>query len=138
MKRVEYKGCKNCVHNPMTKHWTCTRPKRDLDGNIHFMCPEWEGRDETMKRCIDRDEAIQAILDLPDCPNGFSDTYDKARIIGVLEDLPVKYFKEPVKARWEECPGEWQTMKCSNCGGYRIGIPSMFCPHCGAKMEKLV
>lgn len=37
---------------------------------------------------IERQEAIDAINDLPDCPNGFSDTYDKSCIIGVLEELP--------------------------------------------------
>jgi len=37
---------------------------------------------------ISRKEAIDAVMDLPNCPNGYSDTYDKASIIGVLEDLP--------------------------------------------------
>ena len=32
--------------------------------------------------------AIKAIKDLPNCPNGYSDTYDKECIIGVLEELP--------------------------------------------------
>ena len=37
---------------------------------------------------VSREDAIKAINDLPNCPNGYSDTYDKARIIGVLEELP--------------------------------------------------
>lgn len=37
---------------------------------------------------INREQAIDAVKDLPNCRNGFSDTYDKACIIGVLEDLP--------------------------------------------------
>ena len=37
---------------------------------------------------IRREDAIQAIMDLPNCPNGYSDTYDKARIIAELEQLP--------------------------------------------------
>lgn len=37
---------------------------------------------------ISRREAIKAIDDLPNCYNGYSDTYDKAYIIGVLEELP--------------------------------------------------
>ena len=37
---------------------------------------------------ISRQAAIKAIGDLPDCPNGFSGTYDKACIIGILEELP--------------------------------------------------
>ena len=42
---------------------------------------------------IDRETAIQAIMDLPDCPNGCSDTYDKACIIGVLEEVPTVSMK---------------------------------------------
>jgi len=41
-----------------------------------------------MKKLIYLEDAIKAIMDLPDCPNGYSDTYDKARVIGVLEDVP--------------------------------------------------
>lgn len=41
-----------------------------------------------MKDLISRQAAIQEIKDLPDCQNGYSDTYDKAQIIGVLEELP--------------------------------------------------
>lgn len=41
-----------------------------------------------MSDLIDRKQAIKAIEDLQDCYNGFSDTYDKACIIGVLEELP--------------------------------------------------
>lgn len=41
-----------------------------------------------MNDLISRQAAIKAIEDLQDCYNGFSDTYDKACIIGVLEELP--------------------------------------------------
>ena len=41
-----------------------------------------------MDDLISRQAAIDAINDLPDCPNGFSDVYDKSCIIGVLEQLP--------------------------------------------------
>ena len=37
---------------------------------------------------IKRSDAIKAIENLHDCYNGFSDTYDKACIIGVLEEVP--------------------------------------------------
>lgn len=37
---------------------------------------------------ISRKAAIKAIENLQDCYNGFSDTYDKACIIGVLEEVP--------------------------------------------------
>lgn len=41
-----------------------------------------------MSDLIDRQAAIKAIENLHDCYNGFSDTYDKACIIGVLEEVP--------------------------------------------------
>ena len=41
-----------------------------------------------MSDLISRQDAIKAIEDLPNCYNGFSDTYDKAYIIGTLEELP--------------------------------------------------
>lgn len=41
-----------------------------------------------MADLIDRQAAIDAIEDLQDCYNGFSDTYDKACIIGALEEVP--------------------------------------------------
>ena len=41
-----------------------------------------------MSDLISRQAAIKAIEDLPNCYNGFSDTYDKACIIGVLEEVP--------------------------------------------------
>lgn len=37
---------------------------------------------------IDRQAAINEFESLPNCYNGFSDTYDKACIIGVLEEIP--------------------------------------------------
>ena len=41
-----------------------------------------------MNDLISRQAAIKAIENLQDCYNGFSDTYDKACIIGALEELP--------------------------------------------------
>lgn len=41
-----------------------------------------------MSDYIDRQAAIDAVNGMPDCPNGFSGTYDKAAIIGILEDVP--------------------------------------------------
>ena len=37
---------------------------------------------------ISRQAAIDAINDLPNCENGYSDAYDKACIIGVIEEVP--------------------------------------------------
>lgn len=41
-----------------------------------------------MSDLISRQSAIKAIEELQDCYNGFSDTYDKACIIEVLEEEP--------------------------------------------------
>lgn len=49
-----------------------------------------------MDDLISRQAAIQAILDMRDCYNGFSDTYDKAEIIGMLEEVPSAQ-PEPIK-----------------------------------------
>lgn len=39
-------------------------------------------------RAIDADELKQDILDWENCPNGFSDTYDKARILDIIDEQP--------------------------------------------------
>ena len=62
---------------------------------------------ETHGDVIYRQAAIDAILDLHDCPNGFSDTYDKACIIGVLEKLPSAIV--PIKDKCLTC------IHCENC-----------------------
>lgn len=46
------------------------------------------GKTMSEKRYIDKARLIKAIEDLPNCYNGFSDTFDKACIIGVIEELP--------------------------------------------------
>lgn len=46
------------------------------------------------RKVIYLDDAIDAIKDLPNCPNGYSDTYDKARIISVLEEVPPAPYAE--------------------------------------------
>jgi len=41
------------------------------------------------KKVIYLEDLIKAINDLPNSPNGFSDSYDKARILSMVEDIPV-------------------------------------------------
>ena len=50
-------------------------------------------------RLIDADKLKKDVLDLPNCYNGFSDTYDKACIIGVIDEQPTI---EP-EQRWIPC-----------------------------------
>ena len=55
-----------------------------------------------MSELIRRQDAIKAIEDLPNCYNGFSDTYDKACIIGTLEEVPSAQQWIPCKERLPE------------------------------------
>lgn len=51
------------------------------------------------KKYIDLEVAIKTFEELPNCYNGFSDTYDKACIIGVLEELPAADVVEVVRCK---------------------------------------
>lgn len=93
-----------------------------------------------MDNLISRQAAIKAIDDLPNCYNGYSDTYDKAYIIGVLEELPTI---EPKHGKWIEMQDDVfaSTYKCSKCGcwpltEYDRWALTDYCPNCGAKMER--
>lgn len=84
-----------------------------------------------MARYIDADKLKKDVLNLQDCYNGFSDTYDKVCIIGVIDEQP--------SAQPERKKGEWMFdgfTKCSECG-YRPRISSgwNYCPNCGADMR---
>lgn len=54
-------------------------------------------------RLIDSDKLTADILALRDCPNGNSDTYDKACIIGIIEEqptveaIPVEWIKKHIE-----------------------------------------
>jgi len=86
-----------------------------------------------MAEYIDRKEAIKAIESLPNCYNGFSDTYDKACIIGVLEELPA--VAERKHGKWLRTPTHW--VYCSVCGREppnETNETTPYCPWCGARM----
>lgn len=85
---------------------------------------------------ISRQVAIQAIDDLPNCYNGYSDAYDKACIIGVLEELP--------SVQPEQKHGRWVKYKnwyaCSECGNEMFFAGTYdesqhYCYNCGARMD---
>ena len=44
---------------------------------------------EKMPRLIDADRLRKDVLDLSNCPNGYSDTYDKAIIIDLIDEQPI-------------------------------------------------
>lgn len=100
---------------------------------------------------INRPAAIKAIEDLQDCYNGFSDTYDKACIIGVLEELPSAQ-PERKKGKWieeDQYIDKWddtiEVLRCPFCefkhdytqGSTRHDNDGWFnyCPNCGADMR---
>lgn len=86
-----------------------------------------------MNDLISRRAAIKAIDDLPNCYNGYSDTYDKAYIIGTLEEVPSV---EPKKGKWIY-HDPLDVFECSVCGRQMVRNIFNYCPWCGAKMERI-
>lgn len=90
---------------------------------------------EGMDNLISRKAAIKAIKELQDCYNGFSDTYDKACIIGVLKELPPA---PPKIGKWIKNGNKYT---CPFCGtGFttvseEVRSAHKYCYYCGAKME---
>ena len=39
-------------------------------------------------RLIDSDKLRKDVLELPDCPNGYSDTFDKSMILVLIDEAP--------------------------------------------------
>lgn len=106
-----------------------------------------------MSRLVDAERLTKDILGLQDCYNGFSDTYDKECIIGVIDEQPTIDAVSVVRGRWEEVEVTWladvadqpdaiASMFCPVCRRfanhvYHYGNPRYgmnFCPHCGARM----
>lgn len=91
-----------------------------------------------MGRMIDADALKKNVLDLPNCYNGFSDTYDKACIIGVIDEQPT--IEERKTGKWKKVSASRYVTrasyayKCSACGDI-YWLYSNFCPNCGADMR---
>lgn len=83
-----------------------------------------------MTEYIDRKALIKEVEGLPNCYNGFSDTYDKACIIGLIEEMPS--IGERKKGKWLFDEGEFV---CSECDGRMVRNVYNFCPWCGADMR---
>ena len=65
---------------------------------------------------IKREDVVRAIMSLPNCENGFSDTYDKSTIIGVLEDIPTAQMWIHVNNRLPD-RSMWCLVICNERGG---------------------
>lgn len=109
-----------------------------------------------MPRLIDTDALKEDILALPNCPNGFSDTYDKACIIGVIDEQPTIEERKTVSdEEWTKAWGGWTNQpeckkgkwishydedakegwyECSYCHSERA-FNTNYCPDCGADMR---
>ena len=89
-------------------------------------------------RLVDADKLRKDVLDLPNCYNGFSDTYDKAMIVDLVDEQPtVDHVKH---GHWIMKPNGYGT--CSNCHTCSLdimgGVDCNYCPNCGAKMDEEV
>ncbi len=73
-------------------------------------------------RLINADALKKSVLDLHDCYNGFSDTYDKACIIGVIDEEPTI---EP-EPHWIPCserlPEDEKRVLCTVQSGEHFNI----------------
>lgn len=90
-----------------------------------------------MSDYISRSKLIKAVENLKDCYNGFSDTYDKACIIGLIDEQPSVERKH---GKWFDVTtldNEFICWVCSECrhGADFVYEPYNFCPNCGAEME---
>ncbi len=96
------------------------------------------------KRYIDANKLRKNVEDLHDCYNGFSDTYDKACIIGLIDEQPTADVVERKKGKWMDNPINVCSIAkhCSRCGYPCLGYDSSnghkfsFCPNCGADMRE--
>ena len=74
---------------------------------------------------IDADELRKDVLDLPNCYNGFSDTYDKARIIDLVDEQPTADAFEVVRCR--DCKW-WKTNYSWNGNEHKICVREAYEP----------
>ena len=109
-------------------------------------------------RLIDANKLRKDVLDLPNCYNGFSDTYDKAMIIDLIDEQPTvdavptefhdKCMQIEIEKRFElelkEKHGHWKVewfdhkekIVCSVCECFADRMTD-YCPNCGAKMDEV-
>ena len=89
-----------------------------------------------MSRYIDADALRKSALDLPNCYNGFSDTYDKSCIIDLIDEQPSVDVRPNVKGKWLSTFTGW--IFCSECASEppnESNYRSKFCPCCGTRMD---
>lgn len=89
-----------------------------------------------MPKYINADLLISDIKQMRNTPNGYSDTFDKSEIIGVIEEQPVADVRENVRGEWTMLdPDEYLLpFRCSHCNRNSENKYD-FCPNCGADMR---
>ncbi len=85
-------------------------------------------------RLIDADVLKKDVLDLPNCYNGFSDTFDKACIIGLIDEQST--IEERKKGKWIHKPNIYGVAYCSECDYELHTNDTNYCPNCGADMRE--
>lgn len=101
-------------------------------------------------RLIDANKLRKDVLDLPNCYNGFSDSYDKAMIIDLVDKQPTVDAAPVRHGHWSLNPHNRAWDVCSACGfgtkrreyginpdgtEYVTEYSYRYCPNCGAKMD---
>lgn len=94
-----------------------------------------------MSSYIEVDHLKKSVEELQDCYNGFSDTYDKACIIGLIDEEPTADVVPVNHGHWEReiikdnCGCNHCYYCCSKCGK-ASDDEFDYCQHCGAKMDE--
>lgn len=106
-------------------------------------------------RLIDANKLRKDVLDLPNCYNGFSDAYDKARILDLVDEQPTVNTRSIRHGQWVKMSDtEGIYYACSECGNELTRINSFdpqfdlfpklecidktaYCPNCGCRMDEV-
>ena len=88
-------------------------------------------------RLINADRLRADVLSWENCYNGFSDTYDKARIIDAIDEQPTIEAEPVRRGRWTRFYYREAdfSINCSLCDN-PVRWRSPYCPWCGAQMEE--
>ena len=89
-----------------------------------------------MDECINRDEFIEAVKDIPMWGSAAAMLADS---IPAADVAPVVHGRW-IHSRYEDCSEQFELVKCSQCNheAYAMAIyvhGGNYCPNCGAKMD---
>lgn len=91
-------------------------------------------------RLIDADKLREDVLDLPNCYNGYSDAYDKACIVDLIDEQPTVKAKTGKWIIHDEVKNVYggTYIECSECGEKYVVQhieDEKHCRNCGADMR---